>query len=490
MNDEKIGGISLDDIMAAAMDGLDDVSTTSQPNVAPSVPVAPAAPVAPIAPSAPVTPIAPAAPVAPSAPVAPIAPVAPVAPVAPSTPSTPIINHVIPVATPVEPAPVVQDDVYTIMGLKFVNVTNRLSPAYEKKVCDVFSCVDANRTAEAMQLAQELVDHNISSEVAWYVYAHAKEAWGDNALAQKGYEQAIAINPAFPKPYNDFGLLLAAQDKYEAAVRYFEKAVELDPSSEIYMGNAAYFTSCSDSYNAAIEKCKYYIDISAEKTFLQNILGAIYVALSKEYVVDVPDDFEDPDAGTTPGFISLEDIREVRNLCNQAKSLITLDQFKDDADMAESLLQACIEDCKLEPAHKKSFTIFHAVCVFIIYTFLTLVWGAPLALLLAIITVKADNFPRYMFNYVWCTGSYDPLKYVSDSFYRNHEILKAAKDGWNSVPSDSSSVWGDIFKEFFKSQIWFFKARIQFYKRFIKEKKEQKQNSIGTIRTDDINPGI
>ena len=67
MNDEKIGGISLDDIMAAAMDGLDDVS----PNVAPSVPVAPAAPVAPVAPVAPAAPAAPAvvpaaAPAAPS----------------------------------------------------------------------------------------------------------------------------------------------------------------------------------------------------------------------------------------------------------------------------------------------------------------------------------------------------------------------------------------------------------------------------------------
>ena len=388
------------------------------------------------------------------------------------------------------PAPI-NDDTYTIGSVRLVNVTNRLSAEYENMVYDIMSYIDADRTAEALQLAQQLIDNNMSSEVAWLIHAYAKEAWGDDALALKSYQQSIAINPRFALALNDIGAFFHKTKDGEKARFYFEKALENDPDNILYKGNVAYILCFTESYEAAIEKCKYFIDVSDEKTYLQNMLGRIYVELSKEYVVDVPNALNDPSQGTSPGFISLEDIEEVRKLCNNAKSLLTLDEFSEDNDMAEVLLQLCDEDCQLSPCHQKKWiVILHAIIVCIIYSLCTLIWGFPIALAVAIITVKADYFPGYVYNYVWYTGSDDPLKYSRDSFYKNHDLLKSmadgAKDGWNSTPSQSDSFWGEMASELFKAQWWFFKARIQFYKRFIQQKKEQKMNSIGNVNVDDI----
>ncbi len=479
MNEEKIGGISYDDIMAAAMDGLDDnpknnssVSSgvhndrESFSNNGKSVDAVPVSRTTFVGSNT--------------------------VDVGGTQVNTETQNSGTAINSDIS-GNISNNSFYTIGNCEFVNVTNHLSGIYEQMLINILDYIEANRTAEAMQMAQDLVDHNMSNELAWLVYANAKKAWGDNALAIKGFEQAIAINPRFAMAYNDLGKFYVDNNQFEQAADCFNKALEFEPMNTMYMGNVVLSLAITDSYGAAIEKCQYFIDISEEKTYLQNILGKVYINLSKEYVVDVPDDYQDSNCDTTPGFISLEDITEVRKYCNDAKSLLTLDEFKEDAEMAEMLLQACDEDCQLFPAHKKIFTIFHAVMVFIIYTFITLVWGAPIAIVAAIFTFKADYFPGYVYNYVWCTGSDDPLKYSRDSFYRNHDLLKAmadgAKDGWNSTDSSTSdSLWWELLKGLFKGQVWFLKARWQFYKRYIQQRKEQKKNSIGTVKTDDIQP--
>lgn len=400
----------------------------------------------------------------------------------------------------------IQDDVYTIGNARFVNVDNRLSGDYENQVGDIMSYIDSGRTAEAMQLAQDLVDHNMSNEVAWLVYAYAKEAWGDKTLAIKGYEQSIAINPKFALAYYQFGIFYDNNEQYKQAVYYLNKALEFDPMNIPYMCMFVLELENSDGVEAAIEKCKYFIDISEEKTELQNILGILYIDLADKYVVDVPDDYQDPKSDFTPGFISLEDIQTVRKYCNEAKSLITLDDYREAAEEADTLLEICDFDCKLFNCHKKWYSLLNAVILFVFYFVIVCALANSVelickaigfvvfifAIVSAVCTVKADYFPGYVINYVWCTGSDDPLKYSRDSFYRNHDTLKvmadSARDGWNSVDSSSDSFAIEILKLIFKNQVWFFKARIQFYKRFIKQLKERKNNSTGTVKTDDIQP--
>lgn len=385
-----------------------------------------------------------------------------------------------------------QNDVYTIGTQRLVNVSNRLSATYENQIGNIMSYIDEGRTAEAMQMAQDLVDHNMSNEVAWLIYAFAKKAWGDNALAIKGFEQAIAINPRFAYAYYSLGVFYADNDQFEQAEHYFNKALELEPTNIDYMSDLVVVLSINDCFETAIEKCKYFIDISEDKTFLQNRLGMLYVALSNEYLLDIPDDYQDPNCDTTPGFISLEDIQDVRKYCNEAKSLLTLDSFKEEAERAEFLLQVCDDNCQLLRCHKKIYTAFHAIMAFVFYTLITLVYGAPLAIAIAVFTFKADYFPLYVYNYIWLTGSDDPLKYSKDSFYQNHDVLKAmadgAKEGYAQADSNDDSLGWSIIKSLFKSQVWFLKARLQFYKRYINQKKEQKKSRISEVKTDDIQP--
>lgn len=372
------------------------------------------------------------------------------------------------------------------------NVMNKLSAQYRDMVNQVLSYLDSKRTAEALQMAQDLIDHNISSEVAWLVYAYAKEEWGDKEMAKKAYEQAIAINPNFALALNDFGVFYSKEQQNDMASYYYNRALECEPKNTLYMGNVARVLMTTDSFEAAIQRCKEFIEISEEKTYLQNILGSIYVKLCEQYIVDVPDDYEDPNCDTTPGFISLEDINDVRKYCNEAKSLLTLSEFKEDVEAAEYLLQVCDADCELIGCHRKLYRIIQTVVTGVISLFLSIVtWGIflPFGIIATLSTYKADFFPAYMVNYAWCTGTSDPLQYSRDSFYKNHEVLKSMADGaiegWKSGGTEDS-LFLDLLTEYIKGRYWFMKARIQFYKRYIKQKKEQKQNSIGTVKIDDI----
>lgn len=337
------------------------------------------------------------------------------------------------------------------------------------QICDL---IGKGRTAEAMDLAQKLVDANMSNAEAWFAYAYAKKAWGDMTLAVKGFEQSVAIDPEYVPGYIELAWYYGENEQPDTAIKYAQKALEISPTNIEAMGLVVRCIHDSDSIDSAIAKCTEYIDMADEKIELQNLLGKLYVNKARLYVVDVPIDYQDPGRGTTPGFISLEDIRDARECCNKAKSLLTLDSYKDDLETAEILLKACDEDCELETCHKTWYTVFHAVIVFLFYTLITLIWGAPLGIIAAIFTVKADKFPMYMYNYVWCTGSDDPLKYVSDSFYSNHDVLKAMADGakeeWERGEL-GNSISGNILK----GQFWFFRARIQLYKRLIKGKKSK-----------------
>ena len=504
MEKENIGGISLDDIMAAAMEGLEEEKQDEPVKTAPVVDIPADIPVK----TEPVMDIPTDIPVK-TEPVVDIPADIPVK-------TEPVMD--IPADIPVKTAPAMdapaniplktepinivsgvsssgmsapqKDDVYTIGSVRLVNVKNRLAGVYENMIGEIMNYIDAERTAEAMKLAQELVDNNMSSEVAWLIYAYAKEAWGDDALAEKAYKQSIAINPVFAMGLNDIAnFYLKAKDLDKAAF-YFNKALECDPENTSYMGNVAYIMCFTHSYNEAIEKCEHFIDISAEKTYLQNVLGKILVELSKEYVVDIPYDFEDENSETTPGFISLEDIQAVREKCNKAKSLLTLEEFKDETELAELLLETCDRDCELLPTHGKFQIVLISIVGLFVYTICTFGLGIPFALAALVINHKADKFPRYVFNYVWCTGSDDPLKYSQDSFYKNHDLLKSMADGARdsaaTMASDDESLVWTLIKSIFKGQFWFFKARIQFYKRYFKQRKEQKNSVVGTIKTDDM----
>ncbi len=374
------------------------------------------------------------------------------------------------------------DGCYCFGIYRFAKVSNRLSASDENLFEEIMSYIEKNRTAEVMQLAQDLVDRNMSNELAWVAYAMAKEAWGDRELARKGYEQSIAINPRFAFALRNYGRFILGDNDAETAMMYFNRALENDPENAVFMAYVAYYLMFTESYAAAIDKCEYFISITDNNTYLKNTLGAIYVELSKTYIVDVPDDFEDPSAGTSPGFIYLSDINDVREYCTKAKELLTLEDFQADLDTCNDLLELCDKDqYETFRIRKWPYIIFHTLITVIFYgviSFITSGICLPLLIIATYANIKGSSFPMYMINNANYRGVEDPLKYKEGSI--REAMAQGGANGW------ASSGGSELVLGFFQSRIWFFRARLAFYKRFIQNLKSKKKNSSNDAEPSDI----
>lgn len=50
------------------------------------------------------------------------------------------------------------------------------------------------------------------------------------------YETAVRINPRYPGSYNNIGVIYGGEGNYSEAIKYFKKALELDPiMADAYM---------------------------------------------------------------------------------------------------------------------------------------------------------------------------------------------------------------------------------------------------------------
>lgn len=127
----------------------------------------------------------------------------------------------------------------------------------------------------------------------------------------------------------------------------------------------------TEGTDAAIEKCKYFLEIADEVLDLQNVLGMLYVAKAGEFVVDICDDPGNPE-DSYPAFISLEDIKEARSLCETAKSLLTIDSFKEYVEEAEKTLKLCdLDENTKTRVSSIIFLIIHALISTVIYILLS-----------------------------------------------------------------------------------------------------------------------
>ncbi len=402
-----------------------------------------------------------------------------------------------PVATAeVVQAPTEGDGFYYVGAYKLKYIKNELSAQDNQIASTILEYVDCGRTAEALKMAQEFCDRNVSNEIAWYCNASAKMAVEDYAAAYYAYQQAIAINDKFANAYEEYGYALAANKDFQKAQECFEAAHKIDPDNIYYMADIARNLINIEDVDASIEKFRYFIDIASEKTVLENMLGEVLVDSCLDLCVDIPLNLDDPNGETVPGFLTLDDIELARKRSNEALGLLTLSSNKEAVELAHRVLTQCDLDCELERCHRKSFTIFHTV-MSAIFTFfatcLTMGIYLPFGIIMTYATYKADFFPTYWFNYAFYTGSDDPFQYKKDKFRNNfrnkHEILQGAidggKEGWNSAGSSSSSVGGallsSIVGSYIKNRFWLMKARIEFYKRFIKKMQEKKNKSIGEI---------
>lgn len=66
--------------------------------------------------------------------------------------------------------------------------------------------------------------------VAYRVAGYERQQQGDAEGALAAYQKAAALDPTYPTPYNDAGILLEGMGRLEEAKRAYEQALAIDPN--------------------------------------------------------------------------------------------------------------------------------------------------------------------------------------------------------------------------------------------------------------------
>lgn len=174
---------------------------------------------------------------------------------------------------------------------------------FEKMYNQVFQLLENNRKAEAIDVAQQLVDSNMSDENAWFAYACAKKEYGDLIAASKGYEESIAINPDYILGYIGLGDLYGDNSDFEKAIQLYDIALNIDPINILAMHNKVLAVAELNGKEKAVELCQEFIVKSNGNAALKNLLGLLYIEQANDLLVDIPDEPSNQKSETTPGFI-------------------------------------------------------------------------------------------------------------------------------------------------------------------------------------------
>ncbi len=288
---------------------------------------------------------------------------------------------------------------------------------FDKMYNQVFQLLENNRKAEAIDVAQQLVDSNMSDENAWFAYACAKKEYGDLIAASKGYEESIAINPDYILGYIGLGDLYGDNSDFEKAIQFYDIALNIDPINILAMHNKILAVAELNGKEKAVELCQEFIVKSNGNAALKNLLGLLYIEQANDLLVDIPDEPSNQKSETTPGFISLKDIETARQLCISAKSLSTSDEQFDIEKKADFILKCCDEDTKVIRWSKISGVIVNMGITFVFYSLLCAIAEfsglsvatqifAFLGLVVPWLCIPACRFPAYKINYAHYSGGY------------------------------------------------------------------------------------
>jgi len=97
--------------------------------------------------------------------------------------------------------------------------------------------------------------------------AHTSLAWinawyeRDFAIAERGFERSVELNPRYPTAHYFFGFFLALMGRYEEAYTELQRALRLDPLSSVMHWGLGMVFWCSRRYDQAIEEAERSLEL-------------------------------------------------------------------------------------------------------------------------------------------------------------------------------------------------------------------------------------
>jgi len=144
---------------------------------------------------------------------------------------------------------------------------------------EVFSPKDAFPKAKAAAMkALEIDDMLADAYISLAVIKFENDL--DPIAAEKGYKQAIEINPGLASAHKRYAELLSALGRHEEAIKEIKLAQELDPLSLISSTVAGTIYYQAREYDQAIEQCKEVLEKEPNFIPAHAFLGKSYIQKS------------------------------------------------------------------------------------------------------------------------------------------------------------------------------------------------------------------
>ena len=324
--------------------------------------------------------------------------------------------------------------------------SSNLSSEFINEYIRILDLIEHNRTVEAIKSAEILVDENISVPQAWHALGCAYRSENRNDDALKSFHQAIAYDNTYSLAYSEISALLCDIEDYENVKEYAEKALIYNKENTNAKLSMCIAMRQLEGLDPAIELINEYIEKSEDVERMQNTLGAFYVEKALEFAVEIPErPFFDPMAiamdkiknfnndveyDTYISFISEEDINDAKKYLDMATPLLTLDvkYFNDYKDVASEIYDTCENCLTLFPISNEKFIKVYQYLLAIFHLLIAVcTWGIGLPLMIApFILQKANMVPVYVINYMIYFNSKSPLDFKEREFrakIEKHSLL-------------------------------------------------------------------
>ena len=132
---------------------------------------------------------------------------------------------------------------------------------------------DLKKAIDNLRMSIELDPNNYESHY-WLAVSYAYRKVPASYVLRE-FKTAIKLNPYFPKPYRDLGIIYAMQGNMTEGKEYLEKAIKLDNKDPLSLVNLGYIYFTEKKYDKTEDLYEKAKNINPEGTLLWNNYGML-----------------------------------------------------------------------------------------------------------------------------------------------------------------------------------------------------------------------